>query len=639
MRNTLVRKAGAVAVAVALATLTFGATAWAALPGTLPGNPDPANIDDSEQYLFVVYPTGMWSLTAGDVANVQWAVDTVASGGMVLLKATNTAGQPAAFNFGTVTFSYVTVGRSLTLLGEALARDPRGGWVTLGTTIRGGTQMQWGTMGVTPAPSVVAKDIIFDGFSAGAIRINTSRGYNEISGCAFTNFLKGPVVGGAVTGAFPIIVHGGVELADIENLGGTLKVLNNFFGRPVNPDGSPANLINNLMHFSNCHLDLEISGNTIEDCNWDGFAVTGNKGRTVISKNVINKTRSFFYEGAAISVGVYLANSLFVSRHTYDGPSEVTDNVITVGAPEDAQSTTNSYGIVIARYPATQTFPGFPDVVPMPVPEGIVHVVSGNAIRMYRNSVSGSLNRAAIACLGDASATTWIDNTVEGEAARGIQVSRALPDFMIPANTDAYVKGNAFRANDLGGFSAGEYQVYLDAYSEKNELKNNDYGPAGGAGTYVQGNNNGFENENFWGDYPGTMDLDGDPLNPAVPCMWFASGAVGNVVSAFKNGQALQGFDLCTKIYFEEQPALNTVHGYEKCIVVPKHVILAMTQKELELRQQDCESSRGEWIADGCACPPGVSLNSAADRCGPLVTPEVMEAMGYSWNESSHQWE
>jgi hypothetical protein len=632
-------KAGVVSAVVASMALGLSLTAWAALPGTLLGNPDPANIDDSDPYFFIVYPTGVWSLTSGDVVNVQWAVDNVASGGTVLLKATNTAGQPTVFNFGTVTFSYITLSNSLTLQGEALARDAQGGWITSGSTIRGGTQMQVGGGGTTPAPSVIIRDIIFDRFRAGAIRVKALQGYNEISGCRFQNFISGPSVGGSAAGAFPIVVHGGVELVDIENLRGTLKVLDNFFGRPVNLDGSPANLINNVMHFSNCHLNLEISGNTIEDCTWGGFMVMGNKGHTVIARNIINKTRSFAYQGIAIGIGLYPTNSLFVSKYTYDGSSEITDNIVTIGAPQDALSTTNSFGILIGKYPPTQTFPGFPGISPMPVPADVRHVVSGNKITMYRNSVTNAVNPAAIGCLGDVSATRWTDNTVEGEAARGIRLSRTLLSFLYPANSDAFVTENAFDSNNLTGFVAAEFQVFLDQSCNTNEFRNNDYGPAGEAGTYVLGSNNTFVNEDFWGPYPGFLNTDRSPLDPRLPCMWFASGAVGNGVSALKDGQALQGFDLCTKIYLEGAPGQNRVKGYEKCGAVPESVIVAMVQRELEFRQRDCESSGGVWSGDTCACPAGYTLNLATGECEAPPVAEVMESMGFVWNESAQRWE
>ncbi len=617
-------------VHVAAATavvLAWSLTAWATLPGTRPGNPDPANIDDWDANCFIVYPTGAWSQTSGDVVNVQWAVDNVASGGTVVLKAANQGGLPTAFNFGTITFGYITLNNSLTLRGEAIVRDTTGGWITEGTTIKGGTIMRWGTNGTFPLPSVMLKDIIFDGFSHGAIRVRASAGYNEISGCTFKNFRAG----GTPYGAFPITAYGGVALSGIEGVSGTLRVMNNFFGRPVKADGSPENNINSLIYFANCHLELEISGNTIEDCIWGGFVVFGNKGHTVISKNAINKTGSYLL-GGAISVGIYATNSLFVSGYTYDGSSEITDNTITIGSPQDALSTTNSFGIVIAKYPPTQTFPEFPGVSPMPVPAGVHHLVSGNTIRMYRNSVTQGLNPAAIGCLGDASATTWSNNTVEGEAVKGIQLSRTLPAYMTPANTDAFVTNNEFYSNNLTGFVAGSYQVSLDSSSNANEFRNNDYGPAELAGTFVLGSNNTLVNENFWGMYPGTI---GDP---SVPCMWLATGAVGNAVSAGKYGQALQGFDICTQIYLEDTPTQNNVNGYEKCGVVPQSVKVAMVQRELEFMQKDCERSGGVWSGETCACPAGYTL-SPTGQCEPLPPTEVMQMMGYVWNESAQRWE
>jgi len=57
----------------------------------------------------------------------------------------------------------------------------------------------------------------------------------------------------------------------------------------------------------------------------------------------------------------------------------------------------------------------------------------------------------------------------------------------------------------------------------------------------VQGSGNVFTNENFWGTTP-------DLRNAKVPCMWFTGTRRKHCVGA-ENGQALQGFDVCTQIF------------------------------------------------------------------------------------------
>lgn len=93
----------------------------------------------------VVYPTGLYPL---DVENVQAAVD---QGGTVLLKATNEAGVPTAFDFGppVVGPGWVDVQLDTELVGERTA--------VAATTIDGG----WGPIAGFGAADVAVRDIDF----------------------------------------------------------------------------------------------------------------------------------------------------------------------------------------------------------------------------------------------------------------------------------------------------------------------------------------------------------------------------------------------------------------------------------------------------------------------------------------------
>src|SRR5262245_46007156 len=94
-----------------------------------------------------VYPTGSFPL---DVQNVQAAID---GGGTVVLKATNAAGQPTAFNFGppVVTGSGVNLTTDVTILGEQVGQYM--------TTINGGFNT---ILGLVPIKSTI-QGIDFEG--------------------------------------------------------------------------------------------------------------------------------------------------------------------------------------------------------------------------------------------------------------------------------------------------------------------------------------------------------------------------------------------------------------------------------------------------------------------------------------------
>ncbi len=168
-------------------------------------------------------------------------------------------------------------------------------------------------------------------------------------------------------------------------------------------------------------------------------------------------------------------------------------------------------------------------------------------------------------------------------------------------------------ANDLRNLEAGLSQVLLDIGSNLNQLMNNDYGPVGHvvggvygpdlAGAYVRGSHhNTFVNENFWGSYPGIC------VSSPLPCMWFSAGSSGNTVSAFKNGQALQGFDICTQIYNAVNYELNQynfITGYDKCASVPPAVIEALLHREGDFIARErlrCLDNGGIWddLAQTC---------------------------------------
>jgi hypothetical protein len=512
-----------------------------------------------------------------DVQNVQWAIEKVDVEGTIVLRqhAANTF-MPSPFHFGRI--GRLKVEKSVALEGQCELRAGfndigSGGWVLAGTTVLGGTQMDIGK-GKTVTYSL--KDIIFDGFYAGAVRVNKSKDgkvlkNSTISGCHFRNFFRGRVVRGTIVGAFPIVVDGGLTAKEADECGGTLKILNNYFGRPVagTDPVTPDDNFNNLMHFSNCNLDLEISANEIEDCVWGGFMVFGNKGLSKITNNTITKTKSYL-EGAAIGVGLMTEN--YNSQEVYTGKSEVVHNRITV-------SSSNSAAIAIAAYPRDLQTKDAGKTPPL-------HQVDRNVI-----VVNGA--KGALACRGDCAKSKWTLNTVSGTATVGIWINRSLPPFpmaQLPDGDTLLPSNNVFDKSDLRTFIASFAQVFVDD-AQSNRFEDNNYGPVGFldvaatqrglAGVYV-GNSqeNTFKRETFLGDYPGIMDSAKNPLSDPLPCVWLAGDAISNHVSLLHHDSAKPlGSEICRLVYCVV-PANNNVKDYQQCCPVPASVAQAMAAKE-----------------------------------------------------------
>ncbi len=436
----------------------------------------PASGGESEIW---VYPTGSLNPNPnapgdlGDLGDVQWAIDNVAPRGTVLLKARNVSGVKTAFDFGppptaSLTPNYLTVMKDLKIIGEPLTPESRepispggwGGWITDGTTIKGGGQMLWGkgwdsTTSPSIPASVTCRDIIFDGFGGG-IKLQaqqpynqqTGEGYSEIRGCKFINYRKGFQSSGASNVCLPVAAAGGKQEENIEALRGTFRVANNFFGSPSPLDPSYLN----INYFNNCRLELEISGNKIEDIHWMGFSVFGQRGHTLIANNSINKSKSYAFDGIAVSVGATVQNTF--SPIAYNGSTEIVNNEITVGSA-------NTNAIIIVAYPESQ-------VPRAPGQEAAHFVISGNKINM--SSVNNT--KTAIGLLGNCSNTLVSANTITGNGSYGILLSKAVTPPAVQAVGNALVSGNQISGNDLSKYTSRICQVYLDAFS-----KNNYFGP------------------------------------------------------------------------------------------------------------------------------------------------------------------
>jgi hypothetical protein len=427
---------------------------------------------------FVVHPTGDQNL---DLANIQWALDHAQPGATVTLKHYALGakqGNVTPFDLGDTGIVYVT--QDVRLEGEVLHREAGQRGVKNGTTILNGRQLQWGRSpaGMENPISASVKDIRFKGFSGGAIRIAATRNANEILGCSFVEYRKGTTVSGNIVGAFPIVAD---NPANPDLLGGSLRISECYFGEVLVPAGEdPATFAkgtNNAMHVSNCSLDLDFSDNEIAEMYWVGIAVYGNKGHTTIARNTIRKSASFVFEGAAIAFGV---RPRFNER-AYDGDATIEKNTITVGS-------TNSYAIVMALFAPNKYVP----------PAPVSHVtVRDNLVKM-KPSKGNVTDRAALACLGACSQSTWTGNIVEGSGRYGIHVTGSLPDFMTARGMIAggEPSENTFSGNHLAGgtltdpiggkkvpfsqFEAADVQACLEQ-GFSIEFSSNSFGPVLGA--------------------------------------------------------------------------------------------------------------------------------------------------------------
>ena len=155
----------------------------------------------------VVYPTGN---PGYDRANVQSAVDTVAVGGTVLLKATNVSGDPTPFQFG-VPISWtspllptydpwrVLITKDIKIIGE---KDNKGNPLT---KIIGGVWSFYSPLSASyAAPDITIEDIHFDGAIYAPIMIRYASGL-KIVGNWITDVHPFPT---GLTGNFPDQIDG-----------------------------------------------------------------------------------------------------------------------------------------------------------------------------------------------------------------------------------------------------------------------------------------------------------------------------------------------------------------------------------------------------------------------------------------------
>jgi hypothetical protein len=208
------------ALLVACALGVFGlAGAWPSASGAKPGT--------------VVYPTGVFPL---DVQNVQAAID---GGGTVILKATDTTGQPTAFNFGPPTPSggHAELTTDVTIVGERVGQSM--------TTINGGFAP---FLDFEPVHSHI-EGIDFEGPLDTPIALVSSTGA-EIMGNVIRGIIPVPLF-------FGFTEVEGVFVSGFDSpVTGRIKIANNLI------EISAGDFVNG-MQFDEVAADVEISGNTV----------------------------------------------------------------------------------------------------------------------------------------------------------------------------------------------------------------------------------------------------------------------------------------------------------------------------------------------------------------------------------------
>jgi hypothetical protein len=361
----------------------------------------------------VVYPTGIFPT---DVQNVQAAIN---QGGTVLLKATDSVGNPLAFNFGPATVhpapvGFVLIQNDVLIVGEM---TPGGR-----TTIGGGSRpfrIGGGKNSIT--------GIKFDGPLENAISIGVSTG-TTVSGNEIDNVVP-RLLGINITEADGIDVFGG-NPADISgNLvvsGNTFGDLGGDFSFAVNLDTVAANVTisNNTFLLGQSVSDLGFFGSSAIGCTRCHSVVT-------ICGNMITIGPGVVFSGMSIDGD---ADARYhISGNTINSQGPLTDGIDIIGV-------TGGTGPVVAA------------------------VIEHNAITVHN---SANLF-AGIDLIGAVSQSTIEGNTVTGDT--GV----ALSGFsFFPGDQIDQTISNRFLNNDIASVTVppGFPLVFFDTTTVNNILR------------------------------------------------------------------------------------------------------------------------------------------------------------------------
>jgi len=312
----------------------------------------------------VIYPTGAFPL---DVQNVQAAVD---GGGTVILKATDTAGQPTAFNFGPPSLAggHAELTTDVTILGERVGQFM--------TTITGGFTP---FLDFEPV-HVHIEGIDFEGPLDTPIALVSSTGAE--------------IVGNVIRGNVPLpLFFGfseveGVFVSGFDNpITGRIKIAGNLI------EVSAGDFVNG-MQFDEVSADIEVSGNTLNFLQSTGVVQTfgilalRSHGKVDIVNNAVTMGPG---DPDAFPVGI-IVGSHPEARYTIAG-NDITTNhpnadgidvigLRSFGGPTHAARILNNHILMHSQIPTSGGIALFGAVDDSIVSSNTIEGTNGNAIQI-----------------------------------------------------------------------------------------------------------------------------------------------------------------------------------------------------------------------------------------------------------------
>lgn len=385
----------------------------------------------------VIYPTGLFP---ADQNNVQGAIDL---GGTVLLKATNTAGQPTAFNFGPPD---AQVNGGVNIHTDVRIRGERVGQNT--TTITGG----FNPILCTNAVKSTIQGITFDGPLDSPIALIRSSGANII-GNHIKNIVPFPLPFG-FTEIEGIFVSGSDDPQNA--ITGRVKIADNLI------EISGGDFVNG-MQFNEVAAEIEVSGNNVQFIESDGTVQTigilvfRSHGRANIINNRVTMGPG---DPGAFPVGIFAGGHpearYVISLNTVVTTHPNADGMDIVGLSSD---TTTEGAVVAANRITMQSM--------ISTAGGVVFVGGVRDSLMSANRIEGTSGNA-LQILG-------LDSTLVADSnlALANNISR-----LSPLNGDIYLGPNSTR-----NLVAGRCSTYIDLGMANRVLCGSPLGPPPDAST------------------------------------------------------------------------------------------------------------------------------------------------------------
>lgn len=357
----------------------------------------------------VVYPTGVFPV---DRQNVQAAVN---HGGVVLLKAVDTSGNPLAFNFGPPVNGSggVFLNADVTVTGETV-----GGAMT---TITGGNAP---FRAVLPSQGVRSafRQIYFNGPRIAAVLLFYSKGF-DFRACKVTGVVGFPFLGYIKGQAIWLGPSG-----DPAAVTGTFAIEDNVIEGIQAPLGYGLALVT----FSG---QMSVARNTIRDTPTAGILLLDNAGAAVVEDNYVEPGPLRYPDAVAYGAGIQI-NTPQLGAVAY-----VRHNQVVCANPQ-------AVGIILASVS---------EVTPVPYQNS---VIEQNDVTMHGNLAFGGI------ALFDAVDNNFVgQNRILGDGPFALQVSTEVAGDNAVSNT--------FAGNNISGFQSTIADVFFDINSMNNVLVGN----------------------------------------------------------------------------------------------------------------------------------------------------------------------